>query len=393
MTEEKMAVKADDSSLDSNLSSNDWNIGRITGFTSAIVLIHEYVVDFFACLIPGIFTLLILYIIFVLTSNIVLTTIDYDVSKLNKLFLFCKEMTIQFAGFEKIICIIIFSYIIGFLLYRQDPDKPDKISAYYSWLNTPDDTRKYSMYDIIIKNNDHYFRKKYEYHGLIFAMMSAFFGAYYFKKVFDLSREEYNENNIKIEFPYMKLKCFLCKNNNRELADFISWKIGDPIYSLYMTKNFVNKIKIILFSYSNKLYNYICRNEAHVRLCTSLWFSCKYLIYTFTFSVLFILLTNFSFLGFVLFSKKYNFSEYWLLYIKRIFDVSPCIFMLIFIFLLLIFILYKIIQFLNYMRIREIIYLLEAIRIAEKQYGYELIKKNPCSTCVTCSNIENNTYC
>lgn len=77
------------------------------------------------------------------------------------------------------------------------------------------------------------------------------------------------------EFPYPCLKLYLQKRNMPNLANYICWGIYnlDP-----RSKHFINLLKVRLeFNFPDS-FSRIARNEAHIRLMSSMWYASSAII-------------------------------------------------------------------------------------------------------------------
>lgn len=73
----------------------------------------------------------------------------------------------------------------------------------------------------------------------------------------------------KIEYPYTYLKAYLEERNLRYLSRHIPWNESN---CGYRTKHFINALKIRILASEPDKYHIIARNEAHIRLASSLWY-------------------------------------------------------------------------------------------------------------------------
>ena len=93
-----------------------------------------------------------------------------------------------------------------------------------------------------------------------------------------------------VQFPYQNLKKYLEIRGFDYLAKNIFWdadykdtsneSANDKTKTVQRSKSFINKLKIrISYYFPNKTMN-IIRNEAHIRLASSVWYATKYIIKT-----------------------------------------------------------------------------------------------------------------
>ena len=82
-----------------------------------------------------------------------------------------------------------------------------------------------------------------------------------------------------VEFPYHYLFEYLCERKLSHLAELIPWKGSDGKSHRQRTKHFINILKIRLeFIYPERMST-ITRNEAHVRLSSSMWYACFWTLF------------------------------------------------------------------------------------------------------------------
>jgi hypothetical protein len=129
-----------------------------------------------------------------------------------------------------------------------------------------------------------FFNNKSTYPIKIF---SYFFSKFVSKKI-----------GLDAQFPYSHLRCYLAKRQLASLATLIPWCPQKPETEQYKTKMFVNIIKIRLLSLNQNISKEVIRNEAHVRLATSVWYAATTLRYISLF-VMFALLFVYLFFSYI----------------------------------------------------------------------------------------------
>ncbi len=78
--------------------------------------------------------------------------------------------------------------------------------------------------------------------------------------------------NADVQFPYLFLYEYLDDRGLKHLARLVPWRGSEPATHTYRTKMFVNQLKIRLqFEVPDKCGD-IVRNEAHVRMMSSVWY-------------------------------------------------------------------------------------------------------------------------
>ncbi len=226
-------------------------------FVKLNVRLREFFVDFLACLIPG--------YVFLVTSSLVVFLFLLDVA------LYVNPTpSFSFAVFEKFnafrgmwgfvfffIGTIFISYIAGHLLYRQDPKKPD----YHSFIKNREKVMSYNQWVISVRD------------GLI---------------------------PDDIQFPYSNLKEYLDNRNAKHLGKEIKWtsRINGDEGDKSRSKSLINQLKTrIAFFHPESTLN-IIKNEAHIRLASSMWYVAEYLLlifyYIFPIYILFLIYKTYS---------------------------------------------------------------------------------------------------
>jgi hypothetical protein len=234
--------------------------------------LKDLFLDFLACLVPGFvfvisITLLIGGLFYIATNTIVFLSSDI----LDRFAVITNELFHSYTfHFWVTLAIVFISFIVGHLLYRLNPKKPD----YASFIRIRE--------RVISDKNDWVIPIG---HGVI-------------------SKE--------VQFPYQNLKCYLEHRGFKYLADKIKWdslycsetnstlKTNSNTILSQRSKSFINKLKIrIFFNHPNRTMN-IIRNEAHIRLASSVWYATKYIIKSSYYSCFtIILLTTIYYLLFV----------------------------------------------------------------------------------------------
>jgi len=201
---------------------------------------RDFFLDFFACLIPG-------FIFFVSASALVLGLFFIAASYFIQLQWLSSlsphiNIWLTFTGkFWIYTCAIFVSYVIGHLLYRQDPKNPD----YASFIR---------IRSKALKNND-------------------------------WTVNEYALLPEDVQYPYSNLKRYLDLRGFKHLLRYVNWKEhANPSPTspteYQRSKTFINKLKMrIAFFFPEHDIN-IIRNEAHIRMASSMWHASKYIIAT-----------------------------------------------------------------------------------------------------------------
>ncbi len=198
--------------------------------------VQDYWVDFLGGLLPG--TLFIVAALFSLAPPfyLLLTTItsDYDrsISMLISRVLRATEGTPSMVWLVVASVLTALAYVIGHIFYRRDPKDPNKCSLKYLVKQWKKENPTKQCTEDVMKNE------------------------------FACFPED------ECEFPYMYFNDYLKHRGLMHLSPFVKWKENQG----YRTKNYINLLKIRLrFLYPDRIRN-IIRNEAHVRLASSVWY-------------------------------------------------------------------------------------------------------------------------
>ena len=213
--------------LHGNLQQTDWpdsEVGKTTGMSSEQSLIdpkdtsrvpvQDIVVDMLGSLVPGILYVTALFPAIISPLNTLIERITGGAGHLFDTSLFSPFSTtvaIAFAAFG-----VIFAYVIGHLFFRQNPAAADSAS----W-----------------------------------------------------NRVKKADEEDPGDYPYLNLKEELSRRGLDYLAKRVPWSLSVQNSHHRRTKHFVNALKIrIGLSLPGKIGT-IARNEAHIRLSSSLWHS------------------------------------------------------------------------------------------------------------------------
>lgn len=278
------------------------------------------IVEFLGILVPGVFFIFAFIPSLVLPLASIIHVVEGSEPKLP---LISDNLVRIFISpeFGTMFILSVFSYVIGHLFFRQDPKIPDK----RSFIRVKETIKEEGP--VRLSNEEKEYNEK---HGIA-------------------PNDDYN-----LEFPYRYLKEYLHDRGMTHLANIVPWKGSDPSTYPFRTKHFVNILKVrleFLFPYQ---YLRIQRNEAHVRLMSSMWYASNSLKYV---SVIGSIIG----LGSILLSMYVTESAWPIPYFVCL--VAP-----IFVLILSILIMRYIESFLHYQRIREIVFILEAAYFAKKMY-------------------------
>lgn len=282
------------------------------------------IVEFLGILVPGLLFLLIAIPALVIPCTYALTFVIKGTSVALDLFDYVidimKSSSIGVAGI-----VLVASYVAGHIFYRQDPKIPDEHS--------------FNKVKKLIEHTGPVRHSEAEYQ----------YNVKHDKVLRKLSPDRYN-----LEFPYRYLGEYLTDRGMFHLASMIHWRGMKPETYAYRTKHFINGLKARLEFVFPYQYTRIQRNEAHVRLMSSLWYATRSLQVLSAFGIIISLV-------FMLTIHEYS-NNWWP--IPEINAVAAPAFS----FLLVYLVRSQIEDFLHYQRIREIVYILEISYFATKLY-------------------------
>jgi hypothetical protein len=234
------------------------------------VRVRDFFVDFLACLIPG-------FIFLVASSLIVIgfvfmNFLDYIYPANEEGF---KGIFLAVNGIGEILSIkfwiyigiVILSYVVGHLLYRQDPKEPD----YHSFIKIRQKVMGYNAW--VISKGDGLIPEdvQFPYSNLKNYLKARNFD-YLFPSIKWDSRINSGEDETNWE-----------KNEGDEKAEENARNSEDRDKS--RSKSFINQLKTrIHFFYPESTFN-IIKNEAHIRLASSMWYASKYILTLFYYSL------------------------------------------------------------------------------------------------------------
>lgn len=325
----------------------------------------DLLIELFGCLIPGFIFLFLLFVTLMIPTLIITELYDFTLkSRLDTLMGSFTPLLIPF--------VIFLSYTVGHFFYRLDPKQPDKASY---WMNRH------------VLNNTGPFREGVN--------LQRFHSRQTSQKKATKKVGKRNGNNsqtyrqykkaLSVEFPYSHLREYLSDRNFTDLSKKILWNRNDFGICSDQTKgksnqslkkndsgmeqtdsrskHFINALKIKIAIVSPIAYSPIARNEAHIRLMSSVWHMCKLSI-----KILLIVMGIITLkLGFLILISDRTVSS--------VFTSNHILLLAIFPLLLASYFhaLKKITKFFHYQRIREIIYVLETASFLEQTSDNDII--------------------
>lgn len=295
-------------------------------------LLSALYVELLGTLVPGLFAVLLGSAILILTFGSIYAIIfesgDEEFGLLKNL-----NDVLGNLHYEIAVITLVASYVIGSVFFRRDPKKPDATSAVYAWMHSSATERR----GLAVQSEKCQWEKprKPRWWDDIKAFMRP--GKYLHKY------------NLKAEFPYLNFRCYLGARRVSHLTKHIPWcpKVKGTFEC--RTKMFINMLKVRLQAFAPRLCWDIIRNEAHVRLATSVWYVANWLIFLSVISLGFLLATV----------VKHHDEEA----LRTAYPAGVLSFLVFFLCVVMKFHLRKCI---HYMRVREVFYVLETAHIAQR---------------------------
>jgi hypothetical protein len=212
--------------------------------TTVVAAIREYLSDILGAFMPGVYFSIHLFV----SSALFLAMISG--STWDKIMAFistnASAAILGHAVPFLVFAFCLFSYIVGSVFCRKDIKEPDTASAIQTYRKTSVPERKGLAFD---------FENPV---GNPFKLLSGLFMRISFR----------------VDFPYAHLKRYLETRNYTHLAKHIPWD-GRKEDVSQRSKTFINILKSRIQTYAPQEMPVIEKNEAHIRLMNSLWYAAK----------------------------------------------------------------------------------------------------------------------
>jgi hypothetical protein len=218
--------------------------------SSASAKFRDYFVAFLGSLLPGLLFLLLLLPTVVLP---LLTVTQGHYPRLCDDILARPVAVYHDIGYQLLGAsfLLVLAYVLGFGFYRQDPKLPDTLS----WqLHGEDDGPAGEIPERVraARPKTAWGRVWWWYKPLLYWLPL------------------YHQH--KIEYPYLSLQRYLSTRALPRLSVYVTW---DASSATARTKHAINALKIALGVYCSGTLGTVAQNEAHLRLSSSVWYSCK----------------------------------------------------------------------------------------------------------------------
>jgi len=303
----------------------------------SISLLTDFYIDFLGSLVPGLFAVVIGIAVLawsgsILCYSICISSQNGSSQKLSVPTIgeqIVKWKNFGLGPYGNIGLLLVASYVLGLVFYRQDPKKPDYKSARKIW-NDPKLQPEDKVRLAVQPTSEH--------------------------------RKDIIEYDA--QFPYFFLREYLEGRGLKHLAKWVPWSGRDKETWKYRTKMFINLLKIRLQYLVPERCKDIIRNEAHVRMATSVWYATNCLM--------------------VVTMVAFAMASIAVLIIGPDYSIFNVIIFDVLILVVAFYIRCKIEWFAHYLRVREIVYVLEtadfATRHGLKLYPEDFIKTKKSTT-------------
>jgi hypothetical protein len=311
---------------------------------------HDLYIDVLGGLVPGLLTVVFGGAIVALVLFSIQIALFHSPTTFAEFLTNTKLRVLVETHWEIDVVILVTAYIIGTVYFRQDPKTPDRASALHVWMNASGKERD-GLAVQARKNRDaeDYYganRGKVKRHHRIWSLVRP----KKYRDFFDLDTQ----------FPYSHLRCYLQARELSHLLPFVQWCPKHPERERHRTKMFINILKIRLLALFPEVSRDMIRNEAHVRLATSVWYSITSLLVLSFVSLLTIVTIVWLFV---------TPEERSALFIPSAFtSISFCSCVLLRMHLR---------KCIHYMRVREVVYVLETANLAKRNFKHDIFDDLP----------------
>lgn len=274
----------------------------------------DFYVDFLGSLVPGLFAIILAVTALEVSMSAALFSLAAPASTTAgqaKVLSFGQWLDFGLGMYGNAGILLVAAYVLGSVFYRQDPKTPDYRSARHVWRSAKEEDR--GRLAVQPRNPEAH----------------------------DIAEED-------AQFPYFFLKEYLAGRGLGHLAQWVPWSGRDKDSWSRRTKMFINVLKIRLQYLVPERCKDIVRNEAHVRMATSVWYATNWILAAATLSFLF------AFAAFVNYPNKLSDTT--------VTALSYDILVLVFAHILKT----KIEKFIHYLRVRETVYVLETADFASR---------------------------
>jgi len=282
-------------------------------------IVHDLYIDFLGSLVPGLFTIVLATAVLALSGRalceslcaVALPQVAMQAAAQGS-GIVSDLQSIGLGPYGTAVVVLVLAYVLGSVFYRQDPKIPDHRSARWIWRNT-------------LSKEDR-------------ARLA----------VQPTSETAEDVTPYDAQFPYFFLHEYLRGRGLDHLARWVPWTGEDRDTWKYRTKMYINILKVRLQFLVPEKCKDIVRNEAHVRLATSLWHATKWLL-----------------MACAIGSLMAVFAIVWSMRLRPAASYIPVLAFDALILGVALLLKARIERFIHYLRVREIVYVLETAYFAE----------------------------
>lgn len=254
---------------------------------STLSVVQKFYIEFMGSFIPGFVFLSLMTITGAFFCN-VFFKFTFD-----KYF---NELSSVLSNWYAVTFSLVFAYIVGAVLHRKTPKRPDRIASFRQYCMSNSKERehlavqysaeppfsflgfcKYHIKQQALKNA----ANKVENQQPKTKATNGFGSQILNYILFNLFKETYLEAiNPNAGYPYPNLKNYLKHRKKDNLAKYVTWSEDKEDKEKYDAKSklAINDFKALIMQFgSDKQQSGLARNEAHIRLLTSIWYGMLYL--------------------------------------------------------------------------------------------------------------------
>ena len=263
---------------------------------STLSVVQKFYIEFMGSFIPGFVFLSLMTITGAFFCN-VFFKFTFD-----KYF---KELSSVLSNWYAVTFSLVFAYIVGAVLHRKTPKRPDRIASFRQYCMSNSKERehlavqysaeppfsflgfcKYHIKQRVLNSTDKVKNQQSEIKTTKEAenqqpktKAANGFGSQILNYIlFNLFKETYLEAiNPNAGYPYPNLSNYLKHRKKDNLAKYVTWPDDKEKYDA-KSKLAINDFKALIMQFgSDKQQSGLARNEAHIRLLTSIWYGMLYL--------------------------------------------------------------------------------------------------------------------
>ncbi len=328
--------------------------------THRLSIWHDLYVDLLGSLVPGLLTVILGGAAVVLGLSSVHAALFQQAMAAGQTLLGIKDV-IGTLHWEIATVMVVSAYVIGAVFFRQDPKKPDAASALLVWMRATPEERRGLAVQAANAPLPGFFSDPVKGKPSLASHIGAVFRPKHFE----------HKLGLDAQFPYLHMRCYLASRGLTHLTHLVPWCPNQKETHEFRSKMFINILKVRLLALYPWMSRDIIRNEAHVRLATSVWHAVTTLLVLSVLVLMTLAVAAAHLVGQPLSSTLFvptAFAALLLVFcaVMRL-HLRKCI---------------------HYMRVREVIYVLETAHLAESIAGAslfeDLLRKEKPTECQKC---------